>query len=633
MWLLIIVCLALFHSARAETPVADCDEDSLNQAISDAAFDDGIVVFTEDCTITLTAPISIDPDVLGATTSDFVIDSRGHAVVIQGDVGVRVFEILTNANVTLIGITIAGGQTNFGGGLFIADQGTVTLTNCVLAGNIAMGTNGVDGADGANSSTGSGGNGRNATAGEAVAGGAIYNLGYPLTLLNCVFETNSATGGTGGNGGNGGSGVFNAGSGGNGAAGGGAVGAAVYSVSDVVISNCTFSGNIATGGNGGTGGAAGASGLGGLTGNGAAGGGASGAGIYSLGPVTVVASTFSDNSAHGGDSADGGMQLNGNGTAGPKGAASFGGGIYADGGTLINNTFYNNNATGGKGGNGGAGTHNAGDGGNGGNATGGGLYSTNDIEVASCTFSNCNAFGGTNGMVGSSGIGGLNGSPGASHGGDIAHGSGVFTLRNTILATNLSGGANFGSIDDGGYNIGFGNTITFTSGSGSFKTNSVRLGPLADNGGPTKTMKPAADSPALDRIPADADFPDTDQRGIPRPINGKADIGAVEVEQDVGAPYITIQPTNTPGRLGSNVTFTVTAHGSPPLKYFWRFNGSFITNATRSSFVVTNASPSNAGPYSVIVSNSMGTVLSSNAYILFGPTITNQPTDRYHPYW
>lgn len=54
----------------------------------------------------------------------------------------------------------------------------------------------------------------------------------------------------------------------------------------------------------------------------------------------------------------------------------------------------------------------------------------------------------------------------------------------------------------------------------------ARLGPLTNNGGPTMTMMPQPNSPALDRIAASTLT--TDQRGLPRVMWGKADIGAVE---------------------------------------------------------------------------------------------------------
>lgn len=61
------------------------------------------------------------------------------------------------------------------------------------------------------------------------------------------------------------------------------------------------------------------------------------------------------------------------------------------------------------------------------------------------------------------------------------------------------------------------------------------LGPLADNGGPTKTHALLPGSPAIDAGPATVtDFPgnEYDQRGegYPRVVNGKVDVGAFEVQ-------------------------------------------------------------------------------------------------------
>src|SRR5437879_4453736 len=81
--------------AHAETLVTDCDEGTLNSAIQEAAdisTGDGVVVFTENCTIPLTAPVTISPDLFTITTN-IVIDARGHNVTIEGDAGLRVFEI------------------------------------------------------------------------------------------------------------------------------------------------------------------------------------------------------------------------------------------------------------------------------------------------------------------------------------------------------------------------------------------------------------------------------------------------------------------------------------------------------------------------------------------------------------
>ena len=71
-----------------------------------------------------------------------------------------------------------------------------------------------------------------------------------------------------------------------------------------------------------------------------------------------------------------------------------------------------------------------------------------------------------------------------------------------------------------------------------------QLGPLADNGGPTQTMRPASTSPAIDRgVGAGAS---TDQRGQPRVFDvpslsnaaggDGADIGAFELQSSEYVP-------------------------------------------------------------------------------------------------
>jgi hypothetical protein len=63
--------------------------------------------------------------------------------------------------------------------------------------------------------------------------------------------------------------------------------------------------------------------------------------------------------------------------------------------------------------------------------------------------------------------------------------------------------------------------------------------------------------------------------------------------------------------LTSNATFSVTASGTTPLAYQWRFNDAAISGGTNSSLTVSNAGFANAGNYQVIVTNSYGGVTSS----------------------
>jgi uncharacterized lipoprotein YddW (UPF0748 family) len=97
------------------------------------------------------------------------------------------------------------------------------------------------------------------------------------------------------------------------------------------------------------------------------------------------------------------------------------------------------------------------------------------------------------------------------------------------------------------------------------------------------------------------------------------------------APGITAHPqTQTVGQ-GSNATFIVTATGTAPLYYQWRFNSTNLPGATASSFTRSNAQPPDAGPYSVVVSNSFGTSNSATATLTvtpLPPTITQDPISR-----
>jgi hypothetical protein len=63
-------------------------------------------------------------------------------------------------------------------------------------------------------------------------------------------------------------------------------------------------------------------------------------------------------------------------------------------------------------------------------------------------------------------------------------------------------------------------------GSGNIVTANAKLGPLANNGGPTQTHLPAIDSPAIGTGLANGLT--TDQRGGPRTIGANTDIGSVE---------------------------------------------------------------------------------------------------------
>jgi hypothetical protein len=86
------------------------------------------------------------------------------------------------------------------------------------------------------------------------------------------------------------------------------------------------------------------------------------------------------------------------------------------------------------------------------------------------------------------------------------------------------------------------------------------------------------------------------------------------------APVISSQPQSQTAAPGTAVTFGVTASGAAPLSYQWLFDSNHIAGATGSSLVLTNVQFTNAGAYSVIVSNSFGTVTSSTAVLTVAPS-------------
>jgi hypothetical protein len=131
---------------------------------------------------------------------------------------------------------------------------------------------------------------------------------------------------------------------------------------------------------------------------------------------------------------------------------------------------------------------------------------------------------------------------------DIGNAGGIWVSSGTVALTNSTVSGNSAASNSGGIFIygatkemlslnsivagnvspGGDTNATLTAGS----TNNIvgsdpKLIALADNGGPTQTMLPMADSPAIEGG-SDAECLPTDQRGVNRPQGAHCDIGAVE---------------------------------------------------------------------------------------------------------
>jgi DNA-binding beta-propeller fold protein YncE len=86
-------------------------------------------------------------------------------------------------------------------------------------------------------------------------------------------------------------------------------------------------------------------------------------------------------------------------------------------------------------------------------------------------------------------------------------------------------------------------------------------------------------------------------------------------------PFITSELTNQTIPAGINVTFSPGVTGGAPFAYQWNSNNVAIPGATNANFTLINVSLSDSGNYSVLVTNSYGSALSSNAVLIVLPSI------------
>jgi predicted outer membrane repeat protein len=389
-------------------------------------------------------------------------------------------------------------------------------------------------------------------------GGGIYNAGN-LTVRNSLLESNSAHDGGG-----------------------------IVNYSTLTVTSSTLSANSAY----------------------------YGGGIYSAGTVTVTGSTLSSNSAN---LLDGG-----------------GGGIYSQGQvlTLTNSTLQSNSA-----------------------AYGGGISCVDPaLTISGCTISSNSASRGgglfNNGqeatVLDSTFDGNL-----ADQGGGIFSqasltvtnstlssnsasnpGGGIFAvpvltpavLQNTLLAGNLAPAAPdmYGPVNSSSSNnlisSADSNLIGMSNGrNGNLlgtRTNPIdpRLGPLADNGGPTLTRSLLSDSPA--RGAGSLTFATTtDQRGLPRTAGGEIDLGAFQTQAAVAGPQVVLSEPG--GTLDPPVNQVQLTFNHPmdsttltPAQFSLTGPGGVIavtgvtavTGTNNQQFDVAFASQTRAGDYALTVS-------------------------------
>ena len=439
-----------------------------------------------------------------------------NGITIQRDAGspeFRLFYVPSGSSLTLSNLTLTGGLAHgFAGGAAvggagggaaglggaIANEGSLVIDATTLVANKAWG--GAGGGAILTGNYGGGGGGGIGAAGAAndtlgTTGGAG---GAPNGGSGGAATQNGSVGGHGGGGGGAGSGMnVGAPAGGMGGLGGGGGGGST---------GFTFAGGA--GGFGGFGGGGGGGSAGDFQAGGAGGGSIFGGGTGGAGPTSLVA--------------PGG---------GGGGGAGVGGAIFNSGGslTITNSTFSGNTAQGGDGGSGFTS-------GTGGGGFGAGIFNLDGTALLqNNTFSDNIVAGGVGGTPNVDGAGIYNlqlAGPG------LPVTPANLTLSNTILA-NSTGGKD--AVNTSGTVTGNHNLVETSAGIGAgviATSSDPLLGLLQLNGGPTMTYAPKFNSPVID-AGLNAGAPAADQRGIARPqdsdFNGTStvEIGAYEVASPV----------------------------------------------------------------------------------------------------
>jgi hypothetical protein len=95
----------------------------------------------------------------------------------------------------------------------------------------------------------------------------------------------------------------------------------------------------------------------------------------------------------------------------------------------------------------------------------------------------------------------------------------------------------------------------------------------------------------------------------------------------VNNPVIATQPASQSANANTAVTFSVDATSSTPMTYQWQYNGTAIPGATNATYTLATATPATAGNYTVVVSNTGGSVTSATAVltVVSVPVIITNP--------
>jgi predicted outer membrane repeat protein len=189
------------------------------------------------------------------------------------------------------------------------------------------------------------------------------------------------------------------------------------------------------------------------------------------------------------------------------------------------------------------------------------------------------------------------------------------TLRNTLFAGTGARCSAGSRPTSQGHNLSSDATCNLTAATDKPGMDPL-LGPLAVNGGATRTHALLAGSPAINAGDATG-LEALDQRGMPRVQFAAVDIGALEVPE----PAISQQPVAQEFVVGAEFTLRITAtnpNSSIPLTFQWRKDGAPIADATTETWTRRDATADDAGMYDVVVTNEGGSLTSAAVAVMVG---------------
>lgn len=113
-------------------------------------------------------------------------------------------------------------------------------------------------------------------------------------------------------------------------------------------------------------------------------------------------------------------------------------------------------------------------------------------------------------------------------------------------------------------------------------------------------------------------------------VGGASDLPTITIVVTNTPPSFTQQPQSLVTNLGARVIFSAAASGYPAPSYQWRKDLANLPGATNSTLTLNNVQLADAGNYSVVASNTAGSVPSVSAMLQVQqpPQITGQPVAR-----